>query len=80
MPLPITPAQTDETYLQHLWFTTFTSLRFIVISILLFLHGLFPFTFTRTASRQIERIYVIMRARIPKSRRTEIDSAYDYDI
>jgi hypothetical protein len=67
------PADTSETYLEHLWFTIRMSLRFNLVSILLLTHGVFPFLFTRTASAQIERIYLIMKARIPKSRRAIID-------
>jgi hypothetical protein len=73
------PHETDETYRQHLWFTIRMGVRFLWVSLLLVTHGLFPFLFTRTASRQIERIYLIMKGRIPKSRRAEID-ALDFDI
>lgn len=71
------PADTGETYLEHLWFTIRIALRFNYASLLLLAHGIFPFLFTRTASSQIERIYLIMKARIPKSRRATIDQWYD---
>jgi hypothetical protein len=71
------PAQTQETYLQHLWFTTKTSLRFVALGALLFTHGVFPFLLTRTASNQVERIYLLMRSRIPQPRREIIESQYD---
>jgi hypothetical protein len=71
------PAQTRETYLQHLWFTIKTSLRFVALGVLLFLHGVFPFIFVRTASIQVERIYLLMRSRIPQPRRETIESQYD---
>jgi hypothetical protein len=71
------PAQTNETYLEHLLFTVRMSLRFILVSLFLFTHGLFPFLFTRTASKQIETIYLIMRSRIPKTRRDIIETEYD---
>ena len=67
------PNQAGETYLQHLWFTTKMAMRFLYISIVLLIHGLIPFTFTRTASQQTEKIYLIMKSRIPKSRLEEID-------
>ncbi len=67
------PEATGETYLQHLCFTVRMSGRFVYASIVLMLHGLFPFLCTRTASSQIEKIYSIMRARIPQTRRDEIN-------
>jgi hypothetical protein len=70
------PAETSESYLQHLWFTAKTSMRFVVIATVLFVHGVFPFLFKRTTSLQIERVYLLMRSRIPKTRRDAIDSEY----
>lgn len=71
------PQMTGETYLQHLWFTVKMSLRLFFTSVVLLLHGLFPFVFVKTASQQIEIIYGIMKSRIPKTRREELD-ALDY--
>lgn len=71
------PSETNETYCEHLWFTTKTSLRFAAVGIILFTHGIFPFFFTRTASKQIERIYIIMRSRIPLQRREVIETQYE---
>ncbi len=71
------PSETNETYVQHLWFTTKTSLRFVVLSLLLFVHGVFPFIFVRTVSSQIERIYLMMRSRILQPRREMIENQYD---
>jgi uncharacterized integral membrane protein len=71
------PKQTGETYFEHFCFTVKMSLHLITVSLLLFTHGLFPFLFTRTASRQIESVYLIMKSRIPKIRRDIID---EYDI
>jgi len=71
------PTETGETYFEHLWFTIKISFRFILVSLVLLTHGLFPFLFMRTASVQIERIYVIMKSRIPKLRRDFIDEHYD---
>jgi hypothetical protein len=70
------PEETGETYLEHLWFTTKMALRFLYSLVVLMIHGLFPFLLERTASRQIEAIYRIMKTRIPKSRRDAIDSDY----
>ena len=70
------PHDTGETYLQHLWFTTTMAGRFLYATAVLMLHGLFPFLLVRAGSRQIERIYSIMKTRIPKARRDEIDLDY----
>ena len=69
------PEATGETYLQHLWFTFTMAMRFLYTSTAILLHGLFPFLCTRTASAQIERIYAIMKSRIPVHRREAIDRA-----
>ena len=68
------PEETGETYLQHLWFTLGMSLRFFVTMLVILIHGIFPFLLTRTASIHIEKIYQIMKSRIPKSRRDVIDA------
>ena len=70
------PEETGETYLQHLGFTLGMSLRFFFTTLVILIHGLFPFLLTRTASLSIERIYRIMKSRIPKSRREVIDADY----
>lgn len=70
------PEETGETYLQHLRFTFGMSLRFFLTTLVILIHGLFPFVLTRTASLHIERIYRIMKSRIPKSRRDAIDADY----
>ncbi len=73
------PQDTGETYWQHLWFTTTMSARFLYTTIVIMIHGIFPFLLTRAASDEIERTYRIMKTRIPKSRREEIDAIYDHD-
>jgi hypothetical protein len=70
------PEETGETYLQHLWFTTKMAARFLYALVVLVIHGMFPFLLMRTASRQIEIIYTIMKTRIPKYRRDAIDADY----
>ncbi len=67
------PEATGETYGEHLWFTLKMAGRFIFTSAAITLHGVFPFLCTRTASIQIEQVYRIMKSRIPKKRREEID-------
>jgi uncharacterized NAD(P)/FAD-binding protein YdhS len=60
------PEQTGETYFQHLRFTASMAARFVFVSLIMLTHGLFPFLFTRKASSEIERVYTIMKGRIPK--------------
>lgn len=72
------PEETGESYLEHLWFTTKMSLRFIYTTVVLIIHGVFPFLLTRAASSQIEVVYRIMKSRIPQSRREVIDADPDY--
>lgn len=71
------PHETGETYFQHLWFTIRMAGRFAFVSLVVLIHGIFPFLFVRTASRQIEIVYGIMKRRIPKSRRAELDAQHD---
>lgn len=70
------PQGTGETYWQHLWFTIRMSGRFLYTTAVLLIHGLFPFLLTREGSKQIENVYRIMKTRIPKPRRDEIDLDY----
>lgn len=70
------PEATGETYWQHLWFTITMVGRFIYAMTVLFIHGLFPFLLVKAGSKQIESIYGIMKSRIPKARRDEIDLDY----
>ena len=67
------PEDAGETYLQHLWFTFKLSLRFAYVTLVILIHGLLPFIFTQTTSAQIEKVYAIMKSRIPKSRLREIE-------
>ena len=71
------PHQTGETYLQHLKFTAGMTGRLVYTSIVLLTHGIFPFLFMKTASLQIEKLYGIMKSRIPKKRLEEIDLTWD---
>lgn len=67
------PEDTGETYLEHLWFTVKLGVRFAYVTMVILIHGIFPFIFMRTASLQIEKVYAIMKSRIPKTRLAEID-------
>lgn len=68
------PHEAGETYLGHLRFTAGISLRFLYTALVVMIHGAFPFLLTRSASNQIEKIYSIMKDRIPKDRRDELDA------
>lgn len=70
------PHDTGESYWEHLWFTIRMCGRFLYATTVLMVHGLFPFLLTRAGSTQIERIYRIMKSRIPKARRDQIDLDY----
>lgn len=70
------PEATGETYLEHLWFTVSMAGRFLYTATVLVIHGTFPFLLTKAASIEIEKIYKIMRSRVPKVRRDEIDLDY----
>lgn len=69
------PHETGETYGQHLLFTIKMGSRIIACGTAILVHGLLPFTFKRTTSRQIEEIYMILRRRIPLKRREELRAA-----
>lgn len=71
------PHETGETYIEHLKFTIKMTSRLLYTSIVLFTHGVFPFLFMKTASQQIEKLYGIMKSRIPKKRLEEIDLNWD---
>ncbi len=58
------PNATGENYFQHFWFTAKMSLRLVFTAVALFIHGVFPFTFTRTASNQMAKMNAIMTARV----------------
>lgn len=67
------PEQTGETYWQHLWFTLCLGCRFLYVSAVIILHGVFPFLCVRTASNQIETVYRVMKMRIPKARLQQME-------
>lgn len=70
------PEATGETYWQHLWFTIRMCGRFIYAMTVLLIHGIFPFLLTKAGSKQIEKMYAIMKSRIPQARRDQIDLDY----
>lgn len=61
------PRAAGETYMQHFVFTAKLGARLFYSSMALWLHGIFPFVCTRTASKQIEYMYGIMKSRLPQN-------------
>ena len=74
------PHETGESYFAHLRFTVAMALRFLLTTLVMLVHGLFPFLLTTAASKQIEAVYRIMRGRVPKTRRDQIDADLDYSV
>lgn len=72
------PYEAGETFFEHWAFTMQMSVRFLYVSAVIFLHGLFPFLLKREGSRQIEKIYKIMKTRAPKNNLP--DGCIHYDI
>lgn len=66
--------EAGETYCHHLWFTIKMSVRLVATGTVLAVHGLIPCLFTRTASQQVEAIFLIMKSRIPKDRQKELEA------
>ncbi len=69
------PREAGETYWQHLRFTLGMSSRFLYCWLALFIHGIFPFLFTRTGSSQIEKMHCIMQDRVTRQEPTKLDLA-----
>ena len=59
------PQETGETYLQHLRFTSKMSFHLLYVGLVIMVHGLFPFLFTRKASTEVIKIFHVMKKRIP---------------
>ncbi|MBY0354850.1 MAG: hypothetical protein K2Q12_03870 [Rickettsiales bacterium] len=72
------PAETGETYAQHLIFTIKMGVRILTCGVLLLVHGALPFTFRRTVSAQIKKIYRILDARVASM--SDSDKGNHWDI
>lgn len=57
------PAEAGETYGQHLMFTVGMALRLLVTSMVLIIHGIFPFMCCHTASQKMKRCQAVMADR-----------------
>ncbi len=56
--------EADENYFQHLRFTFTMFWSIFVTSIILLIHGILPFVFTRTSSERVKNIHKIFDQRI----------------
>lgn len=62
------PASVGESYWQHLRHATGFGLRMVVSGLACMLHGLLPFLFVRTGSRQVALLHdqmIVNRSRMP---------------
>jgi hypothetical protein len=62
--------EAGETYFEHLGFTLKTSATLLFSGIALFIHGIFPFLFTTTASANIRQLNATIVARAAKETET----------
>ena len=58
------PAEIGESYFVHWCSSMKMTARLAYATVALFIHGMFPFLFTRTASSQMREIYAIMFSRL----------------
>lgn len=70
--------ESGESYWQHLLFTLSMGGRILLMGTVIVIHGLLPFTFTRTTSRQVRRVYDIFLARNAKL--SARNNEYSFDI
>lgn len=54
------PSSVGESYLQHMWSAHGFALRMLMTGFFCFIHGLLPFLFKQTASRQVKILHEIM--------------------
>ena len=69
--------EAGETYGQHLLFTVRLASYILITALILLVHGLLPFVFTKTASGRIEKIYIKLKSRITKDRLKEIEDNWE---
>ena len=70
------PRENRESYSEHFCFTIQISARLVYAGLIILVHGVFPFIFTRKASTEIMKIYDIMSARIPGASSAQDDFHY----
>ncbi|WP_374283742.1 DUF6356 family protein [Novosphingobium sp.] len=75
------PASVDESYGEHLAMATGFGLRMILGGIACLIHGLLPFLFVKTGSRQIGALHDIMVVnRNRKQARVQMPAVLDFVI
>lgn len=75
------PASVDESYGEHLAMATGFGLRMILGGIACLVHGLLPFLFVKTGSRQIGALHDIMVVnRNRKQARVQLPAVLDFVI
>jgi uncharacterized protein YjeT (DUF2065 family) len=57
------PAEAGESYGQHLWFSISMAGRLLACSVVLLIHGLFPFMCCHTASQKMNKCQSVMTER-----------------
>ncbi len=57
------PAEAGESYGQHLWFSISMAGRLLACSVVLLIHGLFPFMCCHTASQKMKKCQSVMTER-----------------
>ena len=50
------PKEVGETYLEHMWNALRYSFTFLLLVVVAFIHAIFPFLFTKTASCVIQEM------------------------
>ena len=63
------PSSVGETYFEHLAMASSFGLRMIVGGFACMLHGLFPFLFVKTGSKQIQTLHgrmIVNRSKLPQ--------------
>lgn len=66
--------EAGESYGAHLCFTLSMGSNLVITGLVVMIHGIIPCLFTRTASMRVERMYGIMKSRIPADRLKALDA------
>ncbi len=56
--------ETGENYFEHFLFAFTTAMWLSMVSVILFIHAIFPCTFTITASNNVKKINEVMQKRV----------------
>jgi len=62
------PNSVDETYLGHMYYAFKCGIILTFTGLVCFIHGIFPFLFTTTASETVVNMYSHIKERNPKYR------------